>query len=452
MTAAGGRGEWRALRADLASKELAAEFEAPAGGWYRLDVRVVRGEQTWAEARVDHVGVGEVFVVAGQSNAANYGEEKQSPKTGRVACFDGRGWRIADDPQGGAGGSGGSFMPALGDALVAHFDVPVGFIPCAVGATSVREWLPEGAAFPDPPTLVGRVRQLPDGRWASKGEAYETLVSRMKSAGPHPHPHGFRAVLWHQGESDANQKDPGRTLPGKLYREYLEKVIRDSRKEIGWDAPWFVAQASYHVPGDEASPDIRAAQASLWEDGVALQGPDTDALKGDLRERGGKGVHFSAKACASTRRRGRKRSSRGSRSRPRKRKTPAPDGRSPVVRVERGVGPVGSASRSGGSRRPELSQLSTSWSQAARLSALLKWLGEPSICRRTSCRPGRTGGAKDRADVRTWGGVWRLRKGRFPESFRETRSFSPPCPTRGDNANPSVRQVLRQWAIQGSNL
>ncbi len=28
--------------------------------------------------------------------------------------------------------------------------------------------------------------------------------------------------------------------------------------------------------------------------GIALEGPDTDALKGNLREAGGKGVHFSA--------------------------------------------------------------------------------------------------------------------------------------------------------------
>lgn len=57
--------------------------------------------------------------------------------------------------------------------------------------------------------------------------------------------------------------------------------------------PWFVAQASYHVPGDEGSDDIRAAQASLWKDGIALEGPDSDALKGKLRERDGQGVHFS---------------------------------------------------------------------------------------------------------------------------------------------------------------
>jgi hypothetical protein len=102
-------------------------------------------------------------------------------------------------------------------------------------------------------------------------------------------------VLWHQGESDANQKDPTRTLPGNLYRQYLEQLIRDSRRELGWDALWFVAQVSYHVPGDEASPDIRAAQKSLWDAGIALEGPDTDALGGRLRERNGHGVHFSGK-------------------------------------------------------------------------------------------------------------------------------------------------------------
>jgi hypothetical protein len=104
---------------------------------------------------------------------------------------------------------------------------------------------------------------------------------------------GFRAVLWHQGESDANQADTSRTLPGNLYQKYLKQLIQQSRKDIGWNAPWFVAQASYHVPGDEGSEDIRQAQAALWKDRIALQGPDSDAVKGNYRDSGGKGVHFS---------------------------------------------------------------------------------------------------------------------------------------------------------------
>jgi hypothetical protein len=153
----------------------------------------------------------------------------------------------------------------------------------------VREWLPAGCAFPNPPTVESRVRRLSSGDWESKGEAFVKLVERMKQAGPN----GFRAVLWHQGESDANQKDPTRTLPGKLYREYLEKIIRESRREIGWEAPWFVAQASYHTPTDTGSPEIRAAQKGVWEDGIAWEGPDTDAITGELRENLGQGVHLT---------------------------------------------------------------------------------------------------------------------------------------------------------------
>ncbi len=282
-------GEWRNLVAAFEGSNFHASFEAPAGGWYRLEVRATRAGQLLGDAVVERVGVGDVFVVAGQSNAANHGAEKLHPQTGRVATFDGKRWRLSHDPQPGASGRGGSFLPPLGDALVQRFGVPVGFVACGIGATSVREWLPKGSRFPNPPTIESRVRQLASGEWESKGEAFAALTARL----PHRGPHSFRAVLWHQGESDANQKDPARTLPGPLYREYLEQIIRDSRRAIGWEAPWFVAQVSYHLPGDEASPEIRAAQASLWQHGIALEGPDSDALKGDLRENGGKGVHFS---------------------------------------------------------------------------------------------------------------------------------------------------------------
>ena len=289
MVANGTADQWRRLPAAFAGTAFAASTKIPAGGWYRLELRAVSGDKVVAESAVEHFGVGEVFVVAGQSNSANYGEEKQTTQTGRVATFDGKRWQLSNDPQPGASGGGGSFLPPFGDALAQRFDLPVGFIACGIGATSVREWLPKGTRFPNPPTLIGRVQPLPSGEWESKGEAFDMFVARMKQPGSH----GFRAVLWHQGESDANQQDASRTLPGNLYREHLEKVIRESRREIGWDAPWFVAQVSYHVPGDEASPDIRAAQASLWKDGVAFEGPDTDALKGEWRDSGGNGVHFS---------------------------------------------------------------------------------------------------------------------------------------------------------------
>jgi Carbohydrate esterase, sialic acid-specific acetylesterase len=257
---------WQRAGGSISGKKLTGTVEALAGGWWRLEVRVSTNGKVIAQSDVANVGVGEVFVIAGQSNSANHGEEKQTTKTRLVSTFDGKAWVIADDPQPGASGRGGSFIPPFADAVVEKEKVPVGILACGIGATSVREWLPKGSTFPNPPTIMSRVEQSTDGQWSSKGAAYDAFIARMKPLGVR----GFRAVLWHQGESDANQKDSRCTLSGKLYREYLEKLIRDSRHDIGWAAPWFVAQVSYHVPGDEGSEDIRAAQASLWKDDVVL--------------------------------------------------------------------------------------------------------------------------------------------------------------------------------------
>lgn len=286
----GKRQPWKTIPFNLENGEFHAVFEeAPAGGWYQLDIRLMDDEKEVALESVAKVGIGDIFVVAGQSNSANHGEEKLKTQTGRVATQTSTGWQLCEDPQPEASGGRGSFLPPLGDSLVGTFDVPIGFVACGIGATSVREWLPEGTTFPNPPTIEGRVRQRTDGTWESRGAAYASLVKRMGGLGPR----GFRAVLWHQGESDANQRDASRTLPGQLYREYLTRIIEETRRELQWNVPWFVAQVSYHTPDDPGSEDIRAAQAALWKNGTALEGPDSDALTGKLRERDGRGVHFS---------------------------------------------------------------------------------------------------------------------------------------------------------------
>lgn len=288
LTGTGLDGRWERLAVDAGGK-IGGGMTAPAGGWYRLELRVLAEGRVTAQAVVERVGLGEVFVVAGQSNSANHGEERQRTESGLVATFNGTGWQVADDPQPGAGGSGGSFMPAFGDRMAWRFGVPVGLVAVGAGGTSVREWLPAGGRFPNPPTVLSNVRRVGEGEWESLGGLYANLTARVRSLGRQ----GCRAVLWHQGESDANQADPTRTLAGALYGEYLSRVIRGVRADAGWDVPWFVAQASYHGPTDTGSEDIRAAQAGLWKAGLAFEGPDTDQLGSAWRDGGGKGVHFS---------------------------------------------------------------------------------------------------------------------------------------------------------------
>ena len=241
---------------------------APAGGWYVLKVRA----NTGATARVSHVGVGEVFVGAGQSNSTSCGgfqsksprDGRTQPKSGMVSTFDGTRWRIAHDPQPGAHDTitGGSFWPAFGDAMAARFNVPIGVAMTGHAGTSIRQWTKDDVLFQ---WTLARLRQL--GRDC------------------------FRALLWHQGETDADMR-----MPADRYAAGLGEIIGDFRKAIGRDFPFFIAQATFIPwPRENVFREIRGAQRRLWKEGIALQGPDTDAMRGALRDMDGKGIHFSKK-------------------------------------------------------------------------------------------------------------------------------------------------------------
>jgi hypothetical protein len=157
------KSDWVKIEEALSNGFIECSIKAPAGGWYQMEFRIVGEGETLGEYTIPHVGVGELFVVAGQSNSANHGEERQRTQTEKVSAFDGTKWQMANDPQPGASGNRGSFIPAFGDAMARHFQVPIGVVACGIGATSVREWLPEGSLFPNPPTLTGRVKQLANG-------------------------------------------------------------------------------------------------------------------------------------------------------------------------------------------------------------------------------------------------------------------------------------------------
>lgn len=256
--------DWQRLPVNTA-RQFNARVAAPAGGWYELQLRAVRGEQVLATTSVKHVGIGEVLLGAGQSNSTNSGQFKTKQTSGMASSFGGGHWQLADDPQPGVADrtQGGSFWPTLGDALYAKYGVPIGVAATGYGGTSVNQWQPDGGLFQD--WLLTRARQLGPG--------------------------GFRALLWHQGESDV-------AMSSDEYFDKLRRTITASRKEAGWEFPWIVAQASYHNPEKTHFENIRAAQARLWEEGVALQGPDTDELGGDHRDFDGQGIHFSPKGLA----------------------------------------------------------------------------------------------------------------------------------------------------------
>ena len=245
--------EWQAI--STAGGEFSGTLRLPAAGWYDVEARGVVGETYGGNVSVTDVGVGEVFVIAGQSNSANSGQFTLSPESDwvRAPNRDRSGWRVAHDPQPVATGLGGSPWPPFGDLMVESLEVPVGVISVGWGGTRVDQWLPDSTG---------------------PAKLYERLRTALEFVGPG----GARSVLWHQGESD--------TLAEKSADQYareLRKVIAQSRVDAGFDIPWGVALASF-MPTAAATvtAEIRQAQLQVIEaDPLVFQGADTDDLLGD---------------------------------------------------------------------------------------------------------------------------------------------------------------------------
>jgi hypothetical protein len=235
----------------------------PAGGWYRLEIRARRGDEIVATAQVEPIGVGEVFVIAGQSYAVGANDEltKVDDPQGRVVAYDPLRavWRVANDPQPNAG-DGGTIWPTAGDLLVPLARVPIGFVNVAVGGTATRQWLP--------------------------GEKlYAQLETAGKAVGH------FRAVLWQQGESDVIEH-----RSTDYYVKNLMAIREGLAKSWGFEPPWLLAKSTLHptVYNDpEGEGRIRAAIDQLCTTPGFRPGPDTDILAGE--NRGGLGTrrHFS---------------------------------------------------------------------------------------------------------------------------------------------------------------
>ena len=219
-----------------------------AGGWYQIEARGIFDSAVVGSDLVERVGVGEVFVMAGQSNSANYGVPQQTPGD-RVSAFDYNAgvWQHAVDPQPTATGMGGSPWPILGDTLVGDLDMPVGIISVGVGGSAVGEWVP-----------------------GNPSNYYQRLSTALNSLGST----GCRAVLWHQGETDA-----GSATSTADYAQRLESVIAQSRIDAGYDVNWGVALASYYgpdsIPANQVNV-IAGQQQVIANDPLVFEGASTD--------------------------------------------------------------------------------------------------------------------------------------------------------------------------------
>ncbi|MCE9567180.1 MAG: hypothetical protein K8U57_34695 [Planctomycetes bacterium] len=242
----------------------------PAGGWYRLELRSRVDDAVTHQGAVEPIGVGEVFIVAGQSYATNCNDEQfkvTDPQKRVVAFNSAKGtWAVANDPQPAPDNSdGGSIWPPFGDALRKEFRVPIGFANVGFGATATSQWMPGG-------------------------DLHKRLVETGLLLG------GFRAVLWQQGESDVIAKTTTEKYVANM------RIIRHTAANA-WDhqPPWFIAKSTLHptVYNDPAGEGrIRKAYDELTVRPGFQAGPDTDTLTGKYRGPIKSRRHFSAEGQA----------------------------------------------------------------------------------------------------------------------------------------------------------
>ncbi|NVK31834.1 MAG: discoidin domain-containing protein [Gammaproteobacteria bacterium] len=251
---------WVQLDSQVADNgEFVGQLSAQAG-WYDLEIKGVRDENTVSFATVEKIGIGEIFLMAGQSNSANFGKPAQVPSYDQIlALGTDRFWQTAVDPQPNATGTNGSAWPAMGDRLYEKLGIPIGVVATGQGGTRVGQW---------------------------HSSLYQ---SRLKPVIEDLGTDGFRAILWHQGESDSIAN-----TSAENYQTLLNQVIAWSREDAGFQVPWGVALASFHPKSTESAEQavIAGQQAVIDNTPSVFKGAETNDYgeRGFLRD----GVHFTA--------------------------------------------------------------------------------------------------------------------------------------------------------------
>lgn len=220
--------QWQRAQLGADGQSWSAALTLPAGGPYRLEAVMRDGENAleWSPRikNTCHVCVGELWLLAGQSNMAGYGRDVayDPPELG-VHLFGNDGaWKLAAHPLNDSVGTiypenaeyASSTSPALafGRALKHRLGVPVGLIQASLGGSPLSSWHPE-----------------------ENGYLSRAMLRRIERTGK------VGGVLWYQGCSDTDTDDAA----GR-YLERFARTVEFWRETLG-DVPVATVQLNRHV-------------------------------------------------------------------------------------------------------------------------------------------------------------------------------------------------------------
>ena len=236
----------------------------PQGGWYQLAVRTVKGDVYGEPEYSDRWGVGINLLLIGQSNMQGAGMpgegESYVVADDRASTFLNETWDHLEDPYGSGDnsicGNGdkptGSMAPALANALIEAYDVPVGIIPAAksgAGLAYDAKYLYWTGDAEHP----GRNPENP----ADRSTLYGNSIYRAWEAG------GCEYIVMNGGEHDVSLK---RT--GEEFKQDLETLIGYYRQDLP-GVPFIYCQLGACKSGSWDSPEydesITGIRNAMWE-------------------------------------------------------------------------------------------------------------------------------------------------------------------------------------------
>lgn len=207
------------------------DLNIPTGGLYRIEARHSAGEfslynnNDWTEyiKIVYHVGVGDIFVMAGQSNMSGYGKDPayDPPQLGvhlfNKACE----WVQAAHPMfsvtnpvypNNDGSSCVSPGLSFGKTMQNMLHIPIGLVSVAQGGSQLELWNPSH----DDPYL------------------YNAMKGMLEQVGD------FAGMIWYQGCSDCNSEE------APIYYDKFCETVKLWREQFG-DFPIVTCQINRHA-------------------------------------------------------------------------------------------------------------------------------------------------------------------------------------------------------------
>lgn len=281
--------EWEIIDNNIEGLSFNGTIEGN-GGWYKLELRSIKNGEVLNINVIEKVGIGEVFVISGQSNAQGDGNPNASgARDERVIAYEpnyynlgtaridnfpfnipiDRFTQLRDGTNIGPTGFTPYYWGELGDLLVKKLNVPVLFFNTALTGTSSDNWVASIYGNNTYHTFTN-VQFQPFFPY----RILKTTLNNVIQV------YGIRSILWHQGEFD-------RFFPENFIFTNLNVIIQETRSNTGERIPWVLSRTSRL--GSSTFQNVISAQNRIIKSLDSIfEGPATD----DIQPARPDGAHF----------------------------------------------------------------------------------------------------------------------------------------------------------------